>query len=76
MLKSIVFKNLVHFKDKTVIVLHTSSNVQKEESSPSTSKIPKSNVQEEITDNSNALNIFVGANFCGKSTALDLSEDA
>lgn len=72
MLKSIVFKNLVHFKDKTVIVLHTSSKLKKEESSPSTSKISKSNVQEEITDNSNALNIFVGANFCGKSTALEL----
>lgn len=72
MLKSIVFKNLVHFKDKTVIVLHTSSKLKKEESSPSTSKISKSNVQEEITDNSNAFNIFVGANFCGKSTALEL----
>lgn len=72
MLKSIVFKNLVHFKDKTVIALHTSSKLQKEESSPSASKIPKSNVQEEIADNCNALNIFVGANFCGKSTALEL----
>lgn len=70
MLKSIVFKNVVHFKDKTVIALHTSSELQKEESSPS--KIPKPNVQEEITDNCNALNIFVGANFCGKSTVLEL----
>lgn len=73
MLKSIVFKNFVHFKDKTVITLHTKSKVQKEESNPSTSKqSKKSDVQDEITDNCNALNIFVGANFCGKSTVLEL----
>lgn len=73
MLKSIVFKNFVHFKDKTVITLHTESKVQKEESNPSTSKHSKtSDVQDEITDNCNALNIFVGANFCGKSTVLEL----
>lgn len=68
MLKSIVFKNFVHFKDKIVITLHNSSK----ESYPSTSKKLKSDVQDEITDNSNALNIFVGANFCGKSTVLEL----
>lgn len=68
MLKSIVLKNFVHFKDKIVITLHNSSK----ESNPSTSKKLKSDVQDEITDNSNALNIFVGANFCGKSTVLEL----
>lgn len=72
MLKSIVLKNFVLFKDKTVITLHGSSNLPKEELNPSTSKKSKSDVQDEITDNCNALNIFVGANFCGKSTVLEL----
>lgn len=77
MLRSIVLKNFVHFKDKTVLALHTSSEGPKEESSPSTSKQSKkacADVQDKITDTSNCndLNIFVGANFCGKSTVLEL----
>lgn len=72
MLSSIVLKNFVHFKDKTVINLHTKSKVKKEESNPRTGKKSKSDVQGRTSDNGNALNIFVGANFCGKSTILEL----
>lgn len=60
MLKSIVLKNFVHFKDKTVIALY---NSQKEQTEEELTKAPL---------HSNGLNIFVGANFCGKSTVIEL----
>ena len=55
MLKRIVFNNLVHFKDKTLIDFGSSESKDKEK----------------IREKS-SLNIFVGANFCGKSTVLEL----
>lgn len=124
MLKSIVLKNFVHFKDKKVIILHNSQKEQSEEQStnsavnttPVESKSNASNDSENektkepspnadkntplIESNtlnnsqtvqtkgqsansgenatpttvmhSNGLNIFVGANFCGKSTVIEL----
>lgn len=62
MLKAIALENFVHFKDKTVIDFDTS---QTKKQSKKTSK------KEEPAD-SKALNIFVGANHCGKSTVLEL----
>lgn len=60
MLRTITLKNFVHFKDKTVIQLTTSN-------------IPASpNGNRNGTDYCNSLNIFVGANFCGKSTIIEL----
>lgn len=61
MLKVIVFKNFVHFKNKTVISLGVSK----------TEQAGKSNVVEKPTTG-NFLNIFVEANFSGKSTVLEL----
>lgn len=124
MLKSIVLKNFVHFKDKQVIILHNSQKEQTEEQStisavnttPVESKSNASNDSEKETTeeqlsnadkntppikgntsnnsqrrqtkgqsansgenatpttvmHSNGLNIFVGANFCGKSTVIEL----
>lgn len=60
MLRTITLKNFVHFKDKTVIQLTTSN-------------IPANpNGNRNRTDYCNSLNIFVGANFCGKSTIIEL----
>lgn len=64
MLKSMVFKNFVHFKDNTIINLYTSQKRQKENQS--------TNAHSGDILDCNALNIFVGANFCGKSTVLEL----
>lgn len=61
MLKVIVFKNFVHFKKRTVISLDVSKR----------SKAGNSNVGEKPIG-INFLNIFVGANFSGKSTVLEL----
>lgn len=122
MLKSIVLKNFVHFKEKIVIVLNNSQKEQTEEQSPNSAKNTTSieskasnDSQEEQTEkqstnaaknetplesnasnasqkeqreeqlpnsaenatsskdmHSNGLNIFVGANFCGKSTVIEL----
>lgn len=62
MLKAIVFENFVHFKNKTVISLDVSKRGQAE----------KSNVDKEPTTPNNFLNTFVGANFSGKSTVIEL----
>lgn len=62
MLKAIVFKNFVHFKNKTVISLDVSKRGQ----------AGKLNVYENPTTPINFLNIFVGANFSGKSTVIEL----
>lgn len=62
MLKVIVFKNFVHFKDKTFIPLDVSKR----------GKAGKSIVGGNPTTDNNFLNIFVGANFSGKSTVLEL----
>lgn len=62
MLKVIVFKNFVHFKNKTVISL----DVSKRE------KAGKLNADIKPTTGINFLNIFVGANYSGKSTVLEL----
>lgn len=60
MLRTITLKNFVHFKDKTVIQLTTSN-------------IPANpNGNRNGTGYCNSLNIFVGANFCGKSTIIEL----
>lgn len=56
MLKRIVFNNLVHFKDKTLIDFCS----------------PERKDKDETRKKSSHLNIFVGANFCGKSTVLEL----
>lgn len=58
MLKVIVFKNFVHFKDKNFISLDGQAG--------------DSNVGGNPTTGNNFLNIFVGANFSGKSTVLEL----
>lgn len=62
MLKVIAFKNFVHFKNKTVISLDVSKRGQ----------AGNSNVDGKPTTGINFLNIFVGANFSGKSTVLEL----
>lgn len=62
MLKAIAFKNFVHFKNKTVISLDVSKRGQ----------AGKLNVDEKPTTHINFLNIFVGANFSGKSTVIEL----
>lgn len=69
MLKSIVFENFVHFKDKTTIKFTTHN-----EDATTTNRIPNQNpgTDEKCLDGCHALNIFVGANFCGKSTVLEL----
>lgn len=69
MLKSIVFENFVHFKDKTTIKFNTHN-----EDATTTNKIPNQNsgTDENCLDGCHALNIFVGANFCGKSTVIEL----
>lgn len=64
MLKSMVLKNFVHFKDRTFIALNTSQMRQNDNQS--------TNVHSRENPDRNALNIFVGANFCGKSTVLEL----
>lgn len=68
MLRTITLKNFVHFKDKTVIQLTTSIN-------PANSNGNQNEGTEESnhgSDYCNAFNIFVGANFCGKSTIIEL----
>lgn len=116
MLKKIVFKNLVHFKDKTIIDFENYPKKQKrkapeEKVDPSTGDDRKAVTSEvvgedgrdvdqqttsleTVSDNVKAgvespaapeafsedinelnesnLNVFVGANFCGKSTVLEL----
>lgn len=69
MLKSIVFENFVHFKDKTTIKFTTHN-----EDATTTNGIPNQNpgTDENCLDGCHALNIFVGANFCGKSTVIEL----
>lgn len=62
MLKAIVFKNFVHFEKKTVISLDVSKR----------GPAGKMNVNENPTTPINFLNIFVGANFSGKSTVIEL----
>lgn len=58
MLKAIAFKNFVHFKNKTVIIFDDSIRRQSGNSN--------------VDGRPNFLNIFVGANFSGKSTVLEL----
>lgn len=81
MLKSITLENYVHFKDKIVIDFDTSWRVkQSRESLPeeattsnaSADEIERSDATNGETVDCNALNIFVGANFCGKSAVLEL----
>lgn len=68
MLKSIVFENFVHFKDKTTIKFTTQN-----EDATITNGIQNQNPgNDECLNGCNALNIFVGANFCGKSTVIEL----
>lgn len=59
MLKTIALENFVHFKDKIVIDFDTN-------------KKQGVHATKQVTADCNALNIFVGANFCGKSTVLEL----
>lgn len=59
-----VLKNFVHFKDRTIITLNTSQRGQNENQS--------TDVHSGDNRDRNGLNIFVGANFCGKSTSLEL----
>lgn len=62
MLKTVTFENFVHFKDKTFIFLR--------DKNPSAIYPPPRKNKETVSIN--GLNIFVGANFCGKSTVLEL----
>lgn len=62
MLRTIALENFVHFKDKTVIDFDTSQRKKKR----------KETSGKEVPADSKALNIFVGANHCGKSTVLEL----
>lgn len=62
MLKTIAFKMFVHFKDKTVISLDV----------PTEGQTGNSNEDGKAKSRSNFLNIFVGANFSGKSAVLEL----
>lgn len=62
MLKVILFKNFVHFQNKTVISLDVLKKGQ----------AGNSNADGKPTTGINFLNIFVGANFSGKSTVLEL----
>lgn len=66
MLKTVTFENFVHFKDKTIISLRGENN----DSIHSYCYRPPSKNKETV--GVNGLNIFVGANFCGKSTVLEL----
>lgn len=68
MLRTITLKNFVHFKDKTVIQL-TTSNIP---ANPNGNRKKKTEKSQNGTDYCNSLNIFVGANFCGKSTIIEL----
>lgn len=68
MLRTITLKNFVHFKDKTVIQL-TTSNIP---ANPNRNRKKKTEKSQNGTDYCNSLNIFVGANFCGKSTIIEL----
>lgn len=68
MLRIITLKNFVHFKDKTVIQL-TTSNIP---ANPNRNRKKKTEKSQNGTDYCNSLNIFVGANFCGKSTIIEL----
>lgn len=69
MLKAIVWENFVHFKDKNVISFNTCLNETTPQGAGS-----KTGTESKDTDAMifNDLNIFVGANFCGKSTVLEL----
>lgn len=58
MLKSMVLKNFVHFKARTIITLNTSQYGQNENQS--------TDVHSGDNRDRNGLNIFVGANFVGK----------
>lgn len=64
MLKTIALKNFVRFKNKTVISLDFSTRRQAGNSNAHLGPISGTR--------SNYLNIFVGANFSGKSTVLEL----
>lgn len=68
MLRTITLKNFVHFKDKTVIQL-TTSNIP---ANPNRNRKKKTEKSQNGTNYCNSLNIFVGANFCGKSTIIEL----
>lgn len=81
MLKTIALENFVHFKDKTVIDFYTPRRVKQSKenlpkeattSNASANKKQSSCAQNIVPNDGNALNIFVGANFCGKSTVLEL----
>lgn len=60
MLKAIAFKNFVHFKNKTFITFDDSMRRQSGNSN--------------LDGRPNFLNIFVGANFSGKSAVEDAWE--
>lgn len=65
MLKAVTLKNFVHFEDRTIISLN------REFKSKQSAIFPRPCKNKE-TVGVNGLNIFVGANFCGKSAVLEL----
>lgn len=65
MFKAVTFENLVHFKEKTIINLNSEFKSKQSDICPRPCK-------NKGTVGVNGLNIFVGANFCGKSTVLEL----
>lgn len=81
MLKSITLEKFVHFKDRTVIDFDTTRRVKQSKASlhkettssnASANKKQRRDAEKEVTAGWNTLNIFVGANFCGKSTVIEL----
>ncbi|XP_065932252.1 uncharacterized protein [Magallana gigas] len=81
MLKSITLENFVHFKDRTVIDFDTTPRVKQSKASlhkeatssyTSENKKQRRDAEKEVASGWNTLNIFVGANFCGKSTVIEL----
>ena len=67
MLRCIVFENLVHFKKRQFIdFIKTPSKKTENES------IDNSSGPTECTSFESGLNIFVGANFCGKSSVVEV----
>lgn len=76
MLKRITLENFVHFKEKTIIDFNTSQKIKQSCQIKLTNPDPRGSKEPTIDAKNvvdySSLNIFVGANFCGKSTVLEL----
>lgn len=78
MLKGIVFKNLVHFEDKISIDFVKSPTKRARSRKKGDFNRKNSDLHQaekagvNLNPPENGLNLFVGANFCGKSTVIEL----